>query len=59
MIAAAQRVIFCFDHTKLGRRSVSHLCQLESVDTIVTDGAAPGEFVERLRACGVEVIVGG
>jgi DeoR family transcriptional regulator, fructose operon transcriptional repressor len=57
MIAAAQRVIFCFDHTKLGRRSVSHLCELESIDTIVTDSAASVELVDSLRACGVEVIV--
>ena len=57
MIAAAQKVIFCFDHTKLGRRSVSHLCGLESIDTIVTDSGAPGELVESLRAQGVEVVV--
>lgn len=57
MIAAAPRVIFCFDHTKLGRRSVSHLCALSSVDMIVTDSAAPAELVDGLRACGVEVIV--
>src|ERR1041385_5292104 len=41
MIAAAQKVIFCFDHTKLGRQSVSPLCGLDSVDVIVTDSAAP------------------
>jgi DeoR/GlpR family transcriptional regulator of sugar metabolism len=57
MIEAAQKVIFCFDHTKLGRRSVSHLCELASIDTILTDGAAPAAHVEELRACGVEVIV--
>src|SRR4030095_10627971 len=33
MITAAQRVVFCFDHTKLGRRSVSHLCELDRIDT--------------------------
>src|SRR5260221_5672727 len=32
MIEAAQKVIFCFDHTKFGRRSVLPLCDLESVD---------------------------
>ena len=57
MIAAASRVIFCFDHTKLGRRSVSHLCELSSIDMVVTDSAAPAELVDSLRACGVEVIV--
>ena len=57
MIHAAQKVIFCFDHVKLGRQSVSHLCGLESVDMIVTDSAAPAELVESIRAQGVEVIV--
>ena len=37
MIHAAQRVIFCIDHTKFGRRSISPMCDLEVIDTIVTD----------------------
>jgi len=57
MIHAAQRVIFCFDHTKLGRRSVSALCDLNSVDVIVTDAGAPAEIVQGLRNAGVEVVV--
>ncbi len=57
MIKAAQRVIFCFDHTKFGRKSVSPLCDLDCVDTIVTDDAAPSELVESLRAKGIEVVV--
>jgi DeoR family transcriptional regulator of aga operon len=57
MIQAAQKVIFCFDHTKLGRRSVSHLCGLESVDIILTDSGAPAGEVDRLRASGVEVVL--
>jgi DeoR/GlpR family transcriptional regulator of sugar metabolism len=57
MIQAAQRVIFCLDHTKLGRKSVSHLCGLDSVDTLVTDGNAPKDLVESIRAHNVEVVV--
>lgn len=57
MIQAAQRVIFCFDRTKFGRRSVSPLCDLECVDTIVTDAGAPAELVEGLRQRGIEVVV--
>src|SRR3984957_13968863 len=45
MIAAAQRVIFCLDHTKLSRRSVAPLCGLDSIDTLVTDAAAPPDFL--------------
>lgn len=59
MIQAAQQVIFCFDHTKFGRRSVSHLCGLEDIDVIVTDERAPGELVSGLRDKGVEVVVAG
>ena len=55
MINAAQKVIFCLDHTKFGRQSVSFLCELNCIDTIVTDSAAPTELVEALRARDIEV----
>ena len=57
MISAAQKVIFCFDHTKLGRKSVSPLCELDCIDTIVTDSAAPTEVMNQLKEQGIEVIV--
>src|SRR3989442_4540300 len=57
MINAAQKVIFCFDHTKFGRKSVLPLCDLDCVDTIVSDNAAPAELVQQLRARGIEVVV--
>jgi DeoR family transcriptional regulator, fructose operon transcriptional repressor len=57
MIKASQKVIFCLDHTKFGRRSVLPLCGLDSADTIVTDSLAPPDLVETLRTHGLEVIV--
>jgi DeoR/GlpR family transcriptional regulator of sugar metabolism len=57
MIRAAAKVIFCLDHTKFGRRSVTPLCDLEPIDNIVTDSKAPTDLVEQLRAKGIEVIV--
>ena len=57
MINAAQKVIFCFDSTKFGRRSVLPLCGLDCIDCIVTDHGAPQELVEALRTRGIEVIV--
>ncbi len=57
MIQGAQKVIFCFDHTKFGRKSVLPLCELDCVDTIVSDSAAPAQLVEQLRAHGIEVVV--
>ena len=57
MINAAGKVIFCLDHTKFGRRSVAHLCDLSCIDVVVTDAGAPVELVNALRAKGLEVVV--
>jgi len=57
MIRAAQRVIFCLDHTKFGRRSIAYLCGLDAVHTSVTDSRAPADLVQALRDRGLEVIV--
>lgn len=57
MIRAAQRVIFCFDSTKLGRHSISHLCGLEKIHAIVTDAGAPEGLVAQLRERGLQVII--
>jgi DeoR/GlpR family transcriptional regulator of sugar metabolism len=57
MLKAAQKIIFCLDHTKFGRQSVSPLCGLDQMDTIVTDSQAPTDLVKKLRKRGVKVVV--
>src|SRR5215831_18042159 len=57
MIEAAKKVVFCFDHTKFGRKSVLPLCGLDCVDSVVTDHAAPDELVHALRERGITVVV--
>jgi DeoR family transcriptional regulator, fructose operon transcriptional repressor len=57
MINAAQKVIFCLDHTKFGRQSVLPLCGLDCIDLIVTDSRAPVEWMEQFRKKGIEIIV--
>lgn len=57
MIAAAQKVIFCLDHTKFNRQSLSTLCDLKTIDVIVTDGQAPMDLVRELRRQDIEVVV--
>jgi hypothetical protein len=47
------------DHTKLGRRSVAHLCELGRIDLLITDSGASAEVVEELRARGLRVMVAG
>lgn len=56
MIQAAKKVILCLDHTKFGRQSLSNLCALDKVHTIVTDSQASPELVQSLRARGVQII---
>ena len=57
MIQAARKVIFCIDSTKFGRQSITKLCELQTIDTIVTDQAAPASLVRALRKQDIEVIV--
>jgi DeoR/GlpR family transcriptional regulator of sugar metabolism len=57
MIRAANKVIFCLDSTKLGRRSVARLCDTSVIDYLVTDSNAPVPLLDALRAKGVEVLV--
>lgn len=57
MIQAARKVIFCLDYTKLGRQSLSQLCTLEDVDTVITDIKAAPEQVQQLRDRGIEVLL--
>lgn len=57
MLKSAQKIIFCLDHTKFGRQSVSPLCGLDMIDVVVTDRQAPAELVAQLRERGVEVLV--
>lgn len=57
MMRAAQKVIMCLDSTKFDRQSISPLSDLDPVNTIVTDKAAPTDIVKALRKKGIEVIV--
>ena len=57
MIQAARKVIFCIDSTKFGRQSITKLCDLATIDAVVTDKAAPADLLGALRKQGIKVIV--
>ena len=56
MMAAVRKVIFCLDHTKIGRQSLTQLCPLDAIDIVVTDPAAPREIRHELEARGIKVV---
>lgn len=57
ILKAGQEIIIVADHTKLGRAAAARLAPLESVHTLVTDSAAPSDFLDALRERGLRVIV--
>ncbi|MSU33532.1 MAG: DeoR/GlpR transcriptional regulator [Pedosphaera sp.] len=57
MMQAARRVILCVDHTKFGRQSISQLCVLDAIDTVITDQLPPADIHAALEKAGVELIV--
>jgi len=56
MMEAAQRVILCVDHTKFGRQSISQLCTLDAIDTLITNELPEPEMQAALAKAGVELI---
>jgi DeoR family fructose operon transcriptional repressor len=57
MMRASRRVVLCVDHTKFGRQSISQLCALDAINTVITDQAPPPEMRTALSRAGVELIV--
>lgn len=57
MMNASQKVIVLADSTKFGRRGFSKICDLSSVDLIITDSGISPSYIEGLAKLGVEVKV--
>ncbi len=57
MVASAREITVVTDSSKLGRRSVSRICSIEQIHRLITDNKAPEEFIQALRARGIEVIL--
>lgn len=52
----AGQVIALLDSSKVDRRSTFHVCDLDDIDIVVSDGKLPDEFLAECREAGVEVI---
>jgi len=57
ILNAGRETIIVADHTKCGVISTAFLAPLTAMRTLVTDSGTDSEFIESLRALGVEVIV--
>jgi len=55
MINAAQKVVVLADSSKFGRRGFGKICDLSSIDVIITDNDAPMQIVKKIQALGVVV----
>ncbi len=57
MIESAAQVTVLADSSKFGHRSLSLICDFQSIHRVITDTGAPAEMVEKLRSRGLEVVL--
>ena len=55
----AQEVILVADHTKCNRVASAFLAPLSKINTFITDDQTPTDFLEKVKAQGIKVIVAG
>lgn len=57
ILRIASETILLADHSKCGRVSTVFVAPLDAVDLLITDDQTPADFVDALRACGIDVKV--
>lgn len=57
LVKQAKRTVVVTDSSKLGVVGFSRICQINEVDTILTDSDAPDDVVKALTDAGVEVLL--
>ncbi len=56
MVSRAHQVIAVSDSSKFGRRSFSHICSIDSIDTLITDSDISTDFENELLLRNVDVV---
>lgn len=56
MVSSANEVVLLMDSSKVGKSSTFTFCTPENVDVIVSDGALPESFRERMTEAGIQVL---
>ncbi len=57
MLASGQRCVVLADSSKLGVRTLAPVCDLQSIDVLITDSRADTGMVNAFRERGIDVIV--
>ncbi|MDR1859561.1 MAG: DeoR/GlpR family DNA-binding transcription regulator [Bacteroidales bacterium] len=57
MMEAALRTIILADSSKFGRRGFGKICDIDKVDTIITDSGIAPATVQRIEELGIELII--
>jgi DeoR family transcriptional regulator of aga operon len=57
MIKSAQKIIVLADSSKLNRKGFGHICNLDKIDTIVTDKKADKSTIMLLEDKGIQIII--
>ncbi|RKO65794.1 DeoR/GlpR family DNA-binding transcription regulator [Desulfofundulus salinus] len=57
MLNSAKEVILVADHSKFGRVSFSHICNLDRINCLITDNGAPAAVLNALKKQGIKVLV--
>lgn len=56
-MASAERSVLLIDHTKLARRAIHRICDLDEFDAVVVDDGLPAADVQRLEDGGATVVI--
>jgi DeoR family transcriptional regulator, ulaG and ulaABCDEF operon transcriptional repressor len=59
LLSRADRLIVIADSSKFQPRGSMAVCQLNRVDTLITDEGAPEHMIDHLRQLGIKVIIAG
>ncbi len=56
ILACKGQIIIVADHTKCNRVSMAHVAPITAIHTLITDTQTPPDFIEALKAKGIDVI---
>ena len=59
MMDAASEVILLVDSTKIGKSTYGKICDVNRIDTIITDSGIQQSVVDRLEDAGIQVVIVG